>query len=91
MHLHATVAVNDEGLPLGVLRCSYRKKKGQTKTDQWIDGLLDIDEAAQTLPRKTQVFSVMDREADVVCAICGGSSSTVRAPTYWCGPSMTGI
>ena len=64
VHLHATLAINDEGLPLGVLRCAYRKKEGQTKTDQWIDGLLDIDEAAQTLPRKTRVLSVMDREAD---------------------------
>ena len=46
--------------------CGVRtgNKEGQTKTDQWIDGLLDIDEAAQTLPRKTRVLSVMDREAD---------------------------
>ena len=58
------MAINDEGLPLGVPRCAYRKKESQTKTDQWIDGLLDIDEAAQTLPRKTRVLSVMDREAD---------------------------
>ncbi len=64
VHLHATLALNDEGLPLGVLRCSYRKKEGQTTTHQWIDGLRDIDEAAQTLPRKTRVLSVMDREAD---------------------------
>jgi len=34
VHLHATLAINDEGLPLGVLRCAYRKKEGQTKTDQ---------------------------------------------------------
>ncbi|MDE2956886.1 MAG: hypothetical protein OXU68_07780, partial [Bacteroidota bacterium] len=58
------MAINDEGLALGVLRCAYREKEGQTKTDQWIDGLLDIDEAAQTLPQKTRVLSVMDREAD---------------------------
>ena len=65
VHLHATLAINDTGLPLGVLRCSYRKKEGHTKTHQWIDGLHDIDEAAQTLPRKTRVMSVMDREGDV--------------------------
>jgi len=64
VHLHATLAINDEGLPLGVLRCAYQKEEGQTKTHQWIDGLLDIDEAAQMLPRKTRVLSVMDREAD---------------------------
>ena len=65
VHLHATLAINDEGLPLGVLRCSYRKKEGRAKTHRWIDGLRDIDEAAQTLPRKTRVLSVMDREGDV--------------------------
>ena len=63
VHLHATLAINDVGLPLGVLRCSYRKKG--PKTHQWIDGLHDIDAAAQTLPRKTRVISVMDREGDV--------------------------
>ena len=65
VQLHATLALSGEGVPLGVLRCSYRKKKKQTKTHQWIDGLLDIDRAAQTLPRKTQVLCVMDREADI--------------------------
>ncbi len=65
IHLHATLALNDEGLPLGVLRCLYREKEGQIKTRQWISGLRDIDEAAQTLPRKTRVLSVMDQGADV--------------------------
>ena len=84
VHLHATLAINDEGLPLGVLRCAYRKKEGQTKTDQWIDGLLDIDEAAQTLPRKTRVLSVMDREADAYAILaaqqrCTRTDIVVRA------------
>ena len=65
VHLHATLALNGEGLPLGVLRCTYRKKKKETKTHQWIDGLRDLDKAASTLPRKTRVLCVMDREADV--------------------------
>ena len=60
--LHATIALNDEGLPLGVLRCAYGK--AQPKTQSWLYGLLDIDEAAATLPRKTNVICVMDREAD---------------------------
>ena len=65
--LHATLALSEDGLPLGLLRCSYRKRKGAHApgTLQWIDGLEDIDAAAQTLPRKTRVISVMDREADV--------------------------
>ena len=64
VHLHATLALNEEGLPLGVMRCSYKKKPGEAKTQAWIHGLRDIDKAAQTLPRKTRVVSVMDREAD---------------------------
>ena len=65
--LHATLALSEDGLPLGLLRCSYRKRKGAHApgTLQWIDGLEDMDAAAQTLPRKTRVISVMDREADV--------------------------
>ncbi len=65
VHLHATLALSGEGLPLGVLRCAYRKKEKETKTHQWIHGLRDIDKAAETLPRKTRVLCVMDREADI--------------------------
>ena len=67
VHLHATLALSKDGLPLGVLRCAYKKRKGAhaAKTQQWIDGLGDIEAAAQTLPRKTRVLCVMDREADV--------------------------
>ena len=65
VHLHATLALSGDGLPLGVLRCAYKKKSTETRTNQWINGLRDIDHAASTLPRKTKVLSVMDREADV--------------------------
>ena len=67
VHLHTTVALNSEGLPLGVLRCAYRAKAGAhaAKTQQWIDGLHDIAEAATHLSRKTRVLCVMDREADI--------------------------
>ena len=34
------------------------------KTRRWLDGLHDVAEAASALPRKVQVISVMDREAD---------------------------
>ena len=65
--LHATLALGEDGLPLGVLRCAYKMRKGAHApgTLRWIDGLHDIEAAAQTLPRKTRVISVMDREADV--------------------------
>ena len=64
VHLHATLALSGQGLPLGVMRCAFKKKKSEKKTDHWIHGLRDIDKAAETLPRKTLVLSVMDREAD---------------------------
>ena len=91
VHLHATLAINDEGLPLGVLRCSYRKK--ETKTHQWMDGLEDLDEAAQTLPRKTRGMSVMDREGEVLAIFaaqprCKRTDLRVRArPDRRLGPT----
>ena len=73
LHLHLTLAVNGQGLPLGVLRCGLEAPrpgggkttpKAQQKTQRWIDGFHDIAEAARELTRKTRVISVMDREAD---------------------------
>jgi len=51
--------LSKDGLPLGVLRCAYKKRKGAhaAKTQQWIDGLKDIEAAAQALPRKTRVLA----------------------------------
>ena len=49
-HLHATLALNGQGLPLGVMRCGY--KKNRPKTRAWIHGLRDIDKAAETLPAR---------------------------------------
>jgi len=62
VHMHATIALNKDGLPLGVLRCAYGQVSPKTRS--WINGLLDVDEMATTLPRKTKVLCVMDREAD---------------------------
>ena len=66
LHLHLTLAVTSEGLPLGVLRCGFgtpRKADGGTSR-RWINGLRDIGQAAQSLTSRTQLISVMDREAD---------------------------
>ena len=66
LHLHLTLAVTSEGLPLGVLRCGFgtpRKADGGTSR-RWIDGLRDIGQAAQLLTSRTRLISVMDREAD---------------------------
>ncbi len=62
IHLHATIAFNQGGLPLGVLRCTYGQVSPKTRS--WIDGLQDADAMAATLPRKTMVLCVMDREAN---------------------------
>ena len=66
LHLHLTLAVTAQGLPLGVLRCEFgtpAKARGR-KTRRWLDGYEDIAEAARELPPRTRVIAVMDREAD---------------------------
>ncbi len=75
LHLHATLAVNDEGTPLGVLRAGFdapapadpearaRKPREARKSFRWIEGLRDCAEAARELP-DTRVVCAMDREAD---------------------------
>ena len=63
IHLHATIAVSaEEGLPLGIVNCSYGKQTPKTQT--WLDGLRAVEKASETLPRKTRAICVMDREAD---------------------------
>ncbi len=78
LHMHTTLAVTDDGLPLGVLRAQcwapvsrsedQRKSseiaKEEKKSYRWIEGLRDcMSAAADTLD--TRVISVMDREADI--------------------------
>ena len=66
LHLHLTLAVTAQGLPLGVLRCGFGTpaKALGGKTRRWLDGYADIAEAVRALPRRTRVIAVMDREAD---------------------------
>lgn len=72
LHLHSTLAVNPDGLPLGVLRTHFEapEPKGQgaastepKKSGRWIEGLRDCVTLAETLPT-TRLISVLDREAD---------------------------
>ena len=58
LHLHLTLAVNGEGLPLGVLRCAFDAPPAAGKTRRWLDGLDDIAGAAAELSRKTRVVGV---------------------------------
>ena len=72
LHLHATLAVNGDGLPLGVLRLGFdeegRRKAvaadSKRNTRRWLDGFEDTLRATRALTRKTRVISVCDREAD---------------------------
>lgn len=73
LHLHSTLAVNDQGLPLGLLaaHCQAPPAKAPVpaeisapkKTHAWCDGLRRCAEAAAAMP-KTLLICVMDREAD---------------------------
>lgn len=71
LHLHSTLAVNAEGLPLGVLRSRFEapeppgKAAGAEpkKSVRWIESLRDCAALAEAMP-KTQVIQVADREAD---------------------------
>ena len=69
LHLHATLAVTDKGLPLGILRLGYDPvarpgAKKRPKTDRWHDGFVDITDAVREIGGKTRIISVCDREAD---------------------------
>ena len=78
LHLHSTLAVSTEGLPLGVLgaQCSAPVARpeqderaacdipiDEKKTFAWIQGLRECVEVARQLP-ETRLVCVMDREAD---------------------------
>ena len=77
LHLHATLAIGAEGLPLGVLRADFdapamsdkeagaaaAKPREEKKSFRWIAGLRDCARAAQSLPG-IRVVCAMDREAD---------------------------
>lgn len=78
LHLHSTLAVTTDGLPLGVLKAQcyapgLRSEAGtrpphsipieEKESFAWILGLRDCMEVARQMP-ETKVISVMDREAD---------------------------
>lgn len=78
LHLHSTLALTAEGVPLGVLDANcqaplardaddQRKSANipieEKKTFDWIQGLRQCEQAAAQMPQ-TRLVSVMDREAD---------------------------
>jgi len=70
LHLHSTLALNSDGLPLGILRadCHAPVAKGEAvsgekKSDNWIHSHQDCQELSKQLPT-TRIIEVLDREAD---------------------------
>jgi hypothetical protein len=78
LHLHSTLAVAPNGLPLGVLRAQCLAPKGKSPTDDrpsfaipieekktfvWIEHHRDLVELAGQMPQ-TRLIDVCDREAD---------------------------
>ena len=78
LHLHSTLAVTTEGLPLGVLRAECTAPEPKSKEDKrpvsaipieekktfcWIEGVHDCMGLKAQMPH-TSIINVMDREAD---------------------------
>ena len=73
VHMHSTLALSAEGIPLGVPLIQYETPDGQAqknkphaerKTQRWVRGLRDCAAMAKRLDG-VELVSVMDREADV--------------------------
>ncbi len=77
LDLQTTLAVNPDGMALGVLRAAFDapespnlEEKGQSKPREerksfrWVEGLRDCAAAAERLGEETRVVCTMDREAD---------------------------
>ena len=78
LHLHTTLAVNPDGVALGVLRAAFDapalpnpdeqgqptpKPREERTSFRWVEGLRDCAQAAERLS-ETRVVCTMDREAD---------------------------
>lgn len=78
LHLHSSLVLTTEGLPLGVLRSVSiaAEKKGkigkrsigraieEKKSFRWLEGYRDCVAVAKKMPQ-TRLLTVMDREADI--------------------------
>jgi len=78
LHMHSTLVVTTEGLPLGVLQSEVTAPKPKSKDDNrpasaipieekktfsWIEGVRDCQELKALMPH-TSIINVMDREGD---------------------------
>ena len=72
LHMHATLAVTETGLPLGVLSARFDSVKGvsedkvkRQRTVRWLEAFDDTADAVREVGGKTRVIAVCDREADM--------------------------
>ena len=71
LHMHATLAVTETGLPIGVLETGFdpvkalsKEAEKRRKTQRGFEAFNGIADAAREIGGKTRVISVGDREAD---------------------------
>ena len=71
LHMHATLAVTETGLPIGVLETGFdpvkalsKEEEKRRKTQRGFEAFNGIADAAREIGGKTRVISVGDREAD---------------------------
>ena len=102
LELHTTLAVDPDGVALGVLRAAFdapaapaaeaedppsAKPREERKSFRWIEGLRDCAQAAASLS-ETRVVCVMDREADFLDLFVE-RARLPRRSTCWSAPRPT--
>ena len=72
LHMHATLAVTETGLPLGVLAAGFdpqaklsKAEERRRKTVRWLEGFDDTADAVREVGGRTRVIAVCDREGDM--------------------------
>ena len=95
LHMHATLAVSDTGLPPGLLGPGFdpqeilpKAERKRRKTGRRLEGFTDIADAGREVSRRARVIPVSGREADMFEMFDRQRAHSRVAP--WCGPGMTG-
>ena len=99
LHMHSTLAVNGEGIPLGVPQIQYEAPDGKAQRKasrwrnarrwRWIRGLRESSRSWRGELDGVRPVAVMDREGDVY-AVFAEQQPAGQRWICWCGPSTTG-
>ena len=87
LSMHATLAVSETGLPLGVLDLSFDAVLTRRRTRRWLDWFTDVARAAREVTGRTRFTSisvtgsVTGKRTAMSCSI---TSAATRARTCWC-------